>query len=459
MKKIIVALALVVGAWSYGFSALVVEKFDKDRFRNVKYEYGGFDFRLLSEEDKTVSLFSATALDTDLIIPSEIICDGVTYSVVEIGEFKMDVYGQAGDFWRDYFLSKSVTIPASIKKIAPYSTVNYFDTGKYIVDPENESFRVIDGALYSADGTTLLSYPSRSDAVEFTLPETVDTLYPFAFHYCPAAVTLNHRINQLPEGIFYGYPHDGLEIPAEVKSIGRGAFFYSDLCALTIPEGVETIEEYTFSYTYNLEALSLPSSISKISRMAFYGGLREVEIRSTEVPEGIKNLTISGLKLYVPASCVEAYKNALGHDKDVIVVPSEDKIYVAVSDKNLEVNSGYVPVAGIALFGNSEVADIEWAVADTMIAEFRDGVITGLVEGNAPAECIVTDTEGNSYLATFNINVKSAADGIETIEAEQNTDFDGVYTITGVKLPSDAALSPGLYIIVKGGKAIKILVN
>lgn len=458
MKKFIVALALVVGAWSYGFSALVVEKFDKDRFRNLKYEYGGFEFKLLSEEDKTVSLVSATAFDTDLIIPSEIICDGTTYSVIEIGEFKMGIYGQAGDFWSEFFLSKSVTIPASIKKIAPYSTVNYFDTGKYIVDPENDSFRVIDGALYSADGTTLLSYPSRSDAVEFTLPETVDTLYPFAFHYCPAAVTLNHRINQLPEGIFYGYPHDGLEIPSEVKSIGRGVFFYSKLRALTIPEGVETIDEYTFAHS-DLEALSLPSSVSKISQMAFDGGLREVEIRSTEVPEGIENLAILGLKLYVPVSCVEIYENALGHDKDVTVVPSEDKIYVAVSDINLEVNGEYVPVAGIALFGNSEVADIEWAVADTMIAEFRDGVITGLVEGNAPAECIVTDTEGNSYSATFNINVKSATDGIETIETEGNTDFDGVYTITGAKLPSDAALSPGLYIVVKGGKASKILVD
>lgn len=58
-------------------------------------------------------------------------------------------------------------------------------------------------------------------------------------------------------------------IPNSVKTIGTNAFYYTNITELSIPEGVETIEEHAFVYNDFLEKLELPNSLQSIDPNSF----------------------------------------------------------------------------------------------------------------------------------------------------------------------------------------------
>ena len=76
------------------------------------------------------------------------------------------------------------------------------------VDPNNAYYCSVDGVLYSKDKKTLVCYPSgRSDA-EYTVADTVETIYSGAFAYCNAlqSVTLPASVQSVAQGGFYSLP-------------------------------------------------------------------------------------------------------------------------------------------------------------------------------------------------------------------------------------------------------------
>ena len=88
-------------------------------------------------------------------------------------------------------------------------------------------------------------------------------------------------------------------IPNTVKIIGKSAFALNNLNAMTIPEGVQSIEAYAFSYCPNLKTMNIPNSVTSIDKQAFIGctnlttvtlgtGLKYMNI---EVFDNCKNLT------------------------------------------------------------------------------------------------------------------------------------------------------------------------
>ena len=64
---------------------------------------------------------------------------------------------------------------------------------------------------------------------------------------------------------------NSIEIPGSVKRIGRAAFYdCSELYYITLPEGLEVIEDYTFYGCHSLKLKTLPLMLKKIGRSAFY---------------------------------------------------------------------------------------------------------------------------------------------------------------------------------------------
>ncbi len=119
------------------------------------------------------------------------------------------------------------------------TTVNAFD-----VDAANTVFSVKDGILYSKDGKTLVLYP-------------------------PAA-------NQ---GGAY-------TVPSDVRVIAGSAFAGTGLKSVTVSEGVEEIGGSAFYYAYNLENVSLPSTLKTLGSYAFLdcAALKEANIpENTEI--------------------------------------------------------------------------------------------------------------------------------------------------------------------------------
>ena len=58
-------------------------------------------------------------------------------------------------------------------------------------------------------------------------------------------------------------------IPGGIQIIGTCAFLDSSITALTIPNGVTTIEELAFSNCKSLKSVAIPESVSEIGRGAF----------------------------------------------------------------------------------------------------------------------------------------------------------------------------------------------
>lgn len=94
----------------------------------------------------------------------------------------------------------SLHIPASLTNVQmgyknPFS--DYTQLESITVEDGNPAYKTVDGALLTADGTELIAYPVASPETEFSIPEGVITIDPYAFSnnqnlttlHIPASVT------------------------------------------------------------------------------------------------------------------------------------------------------------------------------------------------------------------------------------------------------------------------------
>ena len=119
-----------------------------------------------------------------------------------------------------------IRIPANTRYIGPLFLANN-DSLKYIsVENGNTHFCSIDGVLYSADTTRIITYPPAKEGTEYSI-------------------------------------HDSTKI------ISSGAFGISCLQKIKTPEGLEFIEQRAFYNCRQLRTLNLPASVRISSRNPF----------------------------------------------------------------------------------------------------------------------------------------------------------------------------------------------
>ena len=138
---------------------------------------------------------------------------------------------------------KDVQIPKTVTVIDQHSfTGNKLES--IVLDAENTSFEIENGALMDKEKTRLLAFPGNSDIEEFTIPDTVNTI---------------------PSGVFSGCTRlKKINIPSSIKSIDTFAFMGCGITQAELPEGVERIGMGVFWNCKNLETLVLPKSLKTI---------------------------------------------------------------------------------------------------------------------------------------------------------------------------------------------------
>ncbi len=98
------------------------------------------------------------------------------------------------------------------------------------------------------------------------------------------------------EALMYNTYTTELTLPSSVRTIGYRAFCNSSLARIELPEGLEEIGDEAFRECESLECLTIPASVRRIGKGAFYGAV-DTDERLMLEEEGLeKIIPLNGLK-------------------------------------------------------------------------------------------------------------------------------------------------------------------
>ena len=125
----------------------------------------------------------------------------------------------------------SISIPASVETIEEGTTPFWamYSLEKFIVDDNNPNYKSVDGILFSKNGETLVFFPQKQGATEYTIPATVKNIAGYAF--------------------FENAYLEKVTIPDTVTSVGRSAFDASQIKEFSLGNGISEIPAYCFDGT------------------------------------------------------------------------------------------------------------------------------------------------------------------------------------------------------------------
>ena len=328
-----------------------------------EFLFDGLKYRVLSEVDKTVELTKVTYDDEfeypegALILPENLDCEGVNYTVVAIGESAMEewmdltsvvlpnsvtVIGPRAFLgcsslesiqlpsaltsidYQAFAFCKSLNapiIPASVEMVGG-GLFQYCDQVKEIeVAPGNKHYRSEGGVLYDYSGTTLLECPAgRSECV---IADGVTTIDAGAFHGCRnlTSLTLPESVKRIEDEAFADCGLTSLRVPDSVTYMGESVFEYSDSVAeVVLSEGLTEVGHSTFDGCVDLCKVVLPSQLNQLSAMMFSEctGLSEI-IAKNPTPPAVDYATFDDLPtdvtIYVPSGSAAAYRSADGWNR------------------------------------------------------------------------------------------------------------------------------------------------
>ncbi len=284
----------------------------------------------------SLASYPASAMDTGYgeffyeIVDSYAIINGCDRNVTEV-EIPDNINGYPVEIIYSQAFSgctelTSVSIPASVTKIARNAFEGCDALESFIVDENNEAFQAIDGVLFNYSGTTLWCYPSAKADSVYTVPEGTTSMYYEGFGSCPnltelvlpasltdfrfayvdsadvppictalTAITVaedNPNYQSIDGVLFsedgltlYRYPtgraDESYSVPEQVTTIGENAFLGSDaLLSVNCAESLDVILDGAFYSCDNLQSVDLPDAMTSIGMQAFAfcGNLSSIDL-------------------------------------------------------------------------------------------------------------------------------------------------------------------------------------
>lgn len=203
------------------------------RVSALDFTVGDFSYTTLEDNKVAVTGWSLPS-NSDVVIPATVTYENVDYIVAVIGSVGSGTL-------------KSLYISETIEDIGDGFFYNN-KINKFTIHPDNKFFKVVDGNLYSKDGTVFVACPKSiknliiadgvkeiaEDAVSkcsylesVVLPKSLEIIYWYAFAYDSKIkeVKLPDNLKEIKYEAFIGC--EGLEmviIPMSVKNVSNGAF-------------------------------------------------------------------------------------------------------------------------------------------------------------------------------------------------------------------------------------------
>ena len=145
----------------------------------------------------------------------------------------------------------TLTLPSTLRDLAYLSQTCFIE--RFAIAPENPYFTADEvGALFNKNMTVLYRFPMVNPCTEYSVPETVTELKPFAF--CNS--------NYL----------EYVKIPSGVETIPQMCFTFShSLKTVELSEGVKKIGNNAIAECYGMERVILPSTLEMIDGCGISG--------------------------------------------------------------------------------------------------------------------------------------------------------------------------------------------
>lgn len=330
-QKVILSIAL----WLTALSAIAA---DGDVFTAQTIEGISVKYKVISEIEKTCQVGDSTAWEAafdrnatgSITIPNEV--NG--YKVTVAGYFSFYNCNMS-----------SVILPNSVTEIAPYA----FCDSKIPSITLPNSVTSIGYAAFQSSNTQSITLPESlkhidaeafshcSELTEIRIPKKVENISYGIFRGCEKLTSIvvdqenpiydsreecNAIIETATNTMIYACPVS--TIPTTVTTLGEALYEgREDIEELVIPEHITKIGFKCCQFMPNLKSLTLPAGLKSIGYGAFYRCENLMTITShIEEPFEIdydvfdcgtaKADIYKNAVLYVPAGCVEAYKNQKG---------------------------------------------------------------------------------------------------------------------------------------------------
>ena len=216
---------------------------------------------------------------------------------------------------------KIVKLPSTVNDIRD-DWFGYCSSLKSIeVSPLSNSFKSIDGNLYSKDGKKLIQYAVGKKDKEFILPESVEKIGSYAFDSASFLKKLYmgvnvenvwaiRAVNSLEELVLDPQNNhlklvDGMLYTKDAKTLIRSFSGMTNRVCVVL-DGVETISRGAFSGCDRVEKVVLPNGVKKIEKEAFSGCK---SLASINIPKGVNEIEFGAFygceslsKIHVPKS-------------------------------------------------------------------------------------------------------------------------------------------------------------
>ena len=159
------------------------------------------------------------------------------------------------------------------------------------VSQNNNTYKSVNGILYTKDGATLVQYPIGKKDTSFVVPDSVTSIGEKAFYECDSLTNVEIGDSVTSIGNYaFGYCSSltSVVIGDSVTSIGSCVFYEcSSLTSVVIGDSVTSIGSYAFYNCSSLTSVEIPDSVTSIGSYAFYNCS---SLTSVEIPDSITSI-------------------------------------------------------------------------------------------------------------------------------------------------------------------------
>ena len=347
-----------------------------------------------------------------------------------------------GAFYKCLSLPTTIKLPASLSQIGGY-VFHGCPVQQFYFPSGNPYFSTIDGVLFDASQTEFVAWPNGREEKEYTIPEGVRVIKAYGF-----------RGSQLESVIF----------PSSLLTIEERAFYENKLSKIALPEGLLDIGERAFARCSYLTEIEIPSTLTGLSRDAFYRyndeptPQRKVTCHA-ELPVGSwEENQVGGDILYVPEESIDLYRIAPGWRAfgTINAIPVAQKYPVTFSytgDGLIFVKIGEDEIeSGTEVVEGTELTIVAFPFTDNEVGSLQ---VNGV-------ECKDKNTLSDSETVQITLNVTEPVDIIGTFVSSiedaiyqpvQNISRNSYFTLDGRKLDG-VPTKKGIY-IQNGRKFVK----